>query len=234
MKIYPSNLLKKFTNKKDGNLAFHVGDNEKDVYQNHLALANKLRYELHSLVHMKQIHSNKLVLVNNEHNFNNPPTCDALITNKKNIPLMVMVADCTPVLFYAASTHTIAVAHAGRSGAFSNIMQNVIYSFLNDFHTNASDIVVSIGPSISQESYEVGEEIYEEAKLLGLEYAIKKKEEKYYLDICTILTTQLLSLGIKKEHIEYENICNASNTQEYFSYRKEGQTGRFAGLMMLR
>ncbi|MEA2090905.1 MAG: laccase domain-containing protein, partial [Campylobacterota bacterium] len=123
MKIYQSKLLNNFSNlthafttRESGNLAFHVDDNPKNVQRNHELLASKLNYEKRRLVHMKQIHSDIVHLVDANDNFGNPPTCDALITDKKNIPIMVMVADCSPILFYNDKQKVIAVAHAGRQG----------------------------------------------------------------------------------------------------------------------
>jgi len=241
MKFYQSSLLNKFTNiitsfttKEDANLAFHVNDNKIKVIHNHKNLSQKHHYDLQSLIHMKQIHSNKVLEVQTEHNFDNPPTCDALITNKPNTPLMVMVADCSPIIFYDDKTKTIAVAHAGRAGAFHNIVKNVIDAFKNDFGANISEIVVSIGPAICQSCYEVGSEIFEEAQQLNLEYALLNDNGKYYLDIRKILITQLLKLGVQKENLEVSAECSSCNTKDYYSYRKEGSTGRFCGLIVLK
>lgn len=134
MKIYQSKILNNFSNlthtftTKDGgvskkpysslNLAFHVQDNSANVITNHEKLASNLNYNKRTLVHMKQIHSDIVHIVSDDNNFDNPPTCDALITDKKNIPLMVMVADCSPILFYDKTKEVIAVAHAGRQGTF--------------------------------------------------------------------------------------------------------------------
>jgi len=249
MKIYQTDLLNKFTNlthaftTKDGgvslkpysslNLAFHVNDNPLDVVKNHKILASQLNYNQKTLVHMKQIHSNKVHIVNNKDNFDNPPTCDALITNKTNIALMVMVADCSPILFYDDTQKVIAVAHAGRQGAFKNILQNLLQSFVQDFKSNIKDINVSLGASIRECCYEVGEEIYKEAKELALEYAIQKKENRYYLNINKILLTQLYEAGIQKENIEISNECTCCKNNKYFSYRADGISGRFCGLLVL-
>ena len=226
-----SNLTHGFTTKKNGNLAFHVGDNIKNVINNHVGLSCNLNYDKSSLIYMKQIHSNIVHIINNDDDFEHSPTCDALITNKINTPLMVMVADCTPILFYDNVQRVIAVAHSGRAGTFGNIIKNVLESFVNNFHSNIADIYVSVGPSICQDCYEVGEEIYQEAKELRLDYAIKKREKKYFLDIKKILKTQLKE--VKVEHFEISDECNACLHDKYFSYRKEGVTGRFAGVIEL-
>ena len=240
MKFYQSKLLNKFSNlthifttKDSGNLAFHVNDNIIHVQNNHNILAEELKYKKDFLIHMKQIHSNIVHIVNENDNFNNPPECDALITNKKNIPLMVMVADCLPILFYDEKQKVIAVAHAGRQGAFKNIVQNVIDAFVTEFKSDAGDIHVSVGASIGVCCYEVGSDIYKEAKVLGLEYAFEIKNKSYFLDVSKIIKNQLLASGIKKENIEISGECTKCKSDKYFSYRANPQTGRFAGVLVL-
>lgn len=227
-----SNLTHAFTTIQSGNLAFHVGDNELHVIKNHALLALELEYDKNSLIHMKQIHSDIVHVVTDE-DFSTPPICDALITNKKKTPLMVMVADCSPVLFYDNEKKVIAAVHAGRQGAFKNIVKNVIESFVNDFGSNTKNIHVSVGASIGVCCYDVGSEIYYEAKKLGLEYAIEQKDGSFYLDVNKIVKTQLLTCKVKEENIEFLDECTCCNTDKYFSYRAKKETGRFAGVIFL-
>lgn len=241
MKFSYSNLLNSFsdithiyTTKEYSNLAFHVNDDKNQVNLNHKTLANELNYDLKTLVHMKQIHSCLVHVVDKNDNFDNPPICDALITDKKNIPLMVMVADCSPILFYDKKKNIIAVAHAGRAGAFKNIVKNVIDSFINNYNSDIKDIVVSIGPSIGQCCYEVGNEIYDKAKKLNMSYSIQKQDKSYYLNIGKILYSQLIGCAIDENNIEIFSECTCCNSDRYFSYRKNSITGRFAGLIMLK
>lgn len=229
-----SNLTHAFTTRESGNLAFHVGDNPLVVEENHLLLSSELLYDRSSLVHMKQIHSDLVHIVKSDDDFKNPLTCDALITNKTDIPLMVMVADCAPVLFYDDKQKVIAAAHAGRAGAFKNIVKNVIECFRDEFKSDPKDIRISIGASIGVCCYEVGSDIFEEASKIGLSYAFVKRNNSYYLDINKILLKQILECEIKEENIEIINECSCCNTHKYFSYRAEKNTGRFAGVLMMK
>lgn len=249
MKIVQSKILKNFSNLMNGfttrdagvsqkpydslNLALHVGDSIDDVLQNHQLLADSLAYDKKTVVHMRQIHSNTIHIVDDNDNFNNPPLCDALITDRTNTPLMVMVADCSPILFYDNEKKVIAVAHAGRAGAFNNIVKNTVDSFSDDFNSKTQNILVSIGSSIGVCCYEVGVEIYEEVKKLNLEYAIEKKSDAYYLDIKKILKRQLLESGVCEENIEISDECSCCENKKYFSYRADGVTGRFCGIIGL-
>ncbi len=228
------NLTQGFTTKQNGNLGFHVGDDRESVIQNHKALGKELSYNYETLVHMQQIHSNECRVVETYDDFFHPPCCDALITNKKNIPLMVMVADCSPLLFYDAKQEVIALAHAGRAGTFSNIVQSVLTSFKENYNSSVENIFVSVGASIKECCYEVGEEIVQEAEELSLSYSISKRENSYYLNISKILSRQLLNAGILEQNIEFIDECSCCNQKSYYSYRGEGKTGRFTGIVMLK
>jgi len=215
------------------NLAFHVGDDKESVLKNHALLSTHLSYNIETLVHMKQIHSNLVHIVDAKDTFSNPPTCDALITNKTDTPLMVMVADCSPLLFYDEKKRVIAVAHAGREGAFKNIIKNVVESFVHDFGSDAKDIFVTIGASIGVCCYEVGVEIKTKAKELELGFAIEKRGDSIFLDVSKILKSQLLASGIKEENIELNDECSCCQNTKYFSYRALKNTGRSAGVLMM-
>ena len=252
MKTVNSDLLAKFTQithiftTRDGgvskhpylsnNLAFHVEDRKDDVLVNHQNMAKHLGYNYQKLVHMRQIHSDKIVIVDpTTHNFENPPECDALITNQPEIPLMVMTADCTPVLFYDPKQKVIAVAHAGREGALKGIVPKTIQKMQSNFGSKLSDIIVVLGPSIGACCYEVGEKIAQEVTQNGYGLAVVYENEKYSLDVNAIIHHQLRLLGIGTENIEDLSICNACQNETFFSYRADKQkTGRFAGVLMLK
>jgi YfiH family protein len=239
MKIIQSKLLKRykklthgFTNKQNGNLAFHVNDNKSSVIVNHQKLSNLLEYSMKDLVYMQQIHSSDVLKVTALHNFNNPPVCDALITDKKGIPLMVMGADCAPLLFYDTRCEVIAVAHVGRAGAFQNIIKSLIETFVAEYGSSVQDIVCAVGASIRVCCYEVGEEIVQEAHSLHMQESLQRREGKLFLNILTIIEDQLLSLGIQSNNIDIRECCTCCSEEE-FSYRREKQTGREAGIIML-
>ncbi len=241
MKINQISILKQFANitycftsKHDGNLAYHVKDDIDLVDRNHQDLAQRLNYDKNKLVHMKQVHSNTIHILTERENYFNPPTCDALITNKIHTPLMVMVADCAPVIFYDDVKKVIAVAHAGRAGAFKNIIQNTLDSFTNNFGSSIDNVYVEIGANIHICCYEVGSEVYDEAKSLQLDYAVKCKDGQYFLDINSILMKQLLQAGIDEKKVEVSKECTLCNKNKYFSYRDKQDTGRFCGVIYLK
>jgi len=217
------------------NLAFHVNDNPSDVHQNHFLLAKKLSYEATTLIYMRQIHSDGVVIVTEEMDFNSPPECDALITNRPNTPLMVMSADCTPILVYDSTHNAIAAIHAGRAGALNENLPKTLHAMKIEYGTTVEDVMVFLGPSIHGCCYEVNETIARETVEKGYAKALRRDETKVFLDVNTILLSQLNSLGVQKECIEVITHCTSCQCDTYFSYRADAHhTGRIAGVIMLR
>ncbi|MDH5464246.1 MAG: peptidoglycan editing factor PgeF [Thiovulaceae bacterium] len=212
------------------NLAFHVDDEEADVLANRELLKKAFSEDV-TLHAMQQVHGKEVCHVDSEVL---KPTCDALITDKPNQLLMVMVADCIPILFFDPVHKAIAAIHAGRAGAFGNIVKQTALKMADAFGTESKDLLVALGPSIHNCCYEVGLEVVDEAKGLGYEYALTKRDNSQFLNIQTIVERQLKSLGITDENLEISQICTACESQDYFSYRKEGKTGRFCGGIMLK
>ena len=202
LKKYEDILFHEITDKKDLNIAFHVEDDKKNVIENRIKLSQKHNYIAQNLIFMDQIHSNNIQIIEDT-SINKIPNCDGIITKIKNIPLMVMVADCIPVLIFDKRELKIAVIHAGREGTYKKIVQKAI----KKLNSNPQNLIVCLGPSIHKCCYEV------DLQALNLE--------------------QLFQMGIKKENIEISNICTCCH-KDYFSYRRDKQTGRFAGLMMLK
>ena len=211
------------------NLALHVGDNPINVLENRELISQKHDFILENLIYMDQTHSSNIVTITDSLQ-NKIPNCDGIITNVKNIPLMVMVADCIPLLFFDSVKNVIAVSHAGRNGTFKHIAKKTVLKMKNDFSSNPSDILVGIGPSIHSCCYEVGSDI---AKITTENFGDKYIEKNNFLDLQALNLDQLMEAGIKKENIETSSICTSCNN-DYFSYRRDGTTGRFAGFMMIR
>ncbi len=233
-----------FTTRKGGvsqppyesaNLAFHVGDDPSDVVRNHDLLAQSLGYNRTKLVHMRQIHSDKIIIVDPSHHFDAPPECDALITDKRNVPLMVMSADCTGILIYDPKRHVIGAVHAGRQGALGAILPKTIQKMGNAFGSRCTDLQIVLGPSIHGCCYEINESIAHETEAKGYPKALRKEGGKVFLDVNAILLQQLHEIGIGSDQIEVIDHCTSCRCDEYFSYRADAQhTGRIAGVILLQ
>ena len=216
-----------FTNITDKNLAFHVPSLKNDVFKNRIDMCKKYNFNYENLKSMNQVHGNVVKITTNNTNIYD---CDALITNQKNTPLMVMVADCIPILFYDKTNNVIAVAHAGRNGTYLNIVSSVINKMINDFSCNPSNIQVELGASIQSCCYEVSTDLVNIAiKNFGNDIAKNKN-----IDLQKINKNQLLDLNILNKNIKISKICTKCNGNDYFSYRNDKSCGRFAGLISLQ
>jgi len=214
------------------NLALHVGDNVKDVLENRIWTSQKYNFSIKNLIYMEQVHGNHVAIIESTIN-NKIENCDALITNERNTPLMVMVADCIPILFYDPIKKVIGIAHAGRNGTFLSIAQKTVLKMQDVYDCQMQDIIVGLGASIQSCCYEVGIDLADIAIKNFGEGFIMIEDEKYFLDLQALNHSQLLKLGIHENNIEVSSTCTACN-ENYFSYRREGETGRFAGFIMLR
>ena len=211
------------------NVGFHVDDDEKNVIKNHELIKEYISKRA-DIIYMNQIHSNNVCITGNVQNI---PTCDSLLTHEKEKILMVMVADCIPILFFDKGKKVIAAIHAGRKGTFLNIVEETLDLMSDTYGSKNEDIYVSIGPHIHDCCYQVGDEIIDEAKEIGLDDAIKIEEDGNYLNMQKIVVQQLQQYGVIKQNIEIVDLCTSCNIDQFFSYRKEGQTGRFCGVIML-
>ncbi len=214
------------------NLALHVGDDVKNVLENRISVSERYGFSIKNLIFMDQVHGDNVVVI--EHAMDNRiADCDALITNERKITLMVIVADCSPILFFDPVKRVIGVAHAVINGTLLRIAQKTVLKMQEAFCCEMSDIMIGLGASIQSCCYEVGKDLADIASKNFGEGFIMIEDEKYYLDLQALNRAQLLELGIKEENIETSSTCTACD-ENYFSYRREGETGRFAGFIMMR
>jgi len=231
------NVLAFFTDRNGGvsggvyeslNVSSNVGDDIRNIVQNRQKIADDNGFLLENLVYMKQIHSNCVKKINNSF-INEIKDCDGLITSKRKIPLMTMAADCAPILIYDREKKVVSAIHSGREGTKKEIVKTTLELFVNEYGSKAKNIQVSVGPSIGKCCYEVGDEI---AWDMDKRYIYQKKQG-FYLDIKQMLNDQLLNFGIKQENIQISPVCTCCD-KNYFSYRRDGQCGRFCGIIMLK
>ncbi|WP_263833642.1 peptidoglycan editing factor PgeF [Sulfurospirillum oryzae] len=204
------------------NLGLHVNDTALHVKENRERL--KAQLGVSKLVFMDQIHSDKIVLIETGYE---TPECDAMISNVPDVALAVMVADCIPILFYDGVHQAIGVAHAGRVGTRLHVGQKTAQAMCETFGSSLDEMKIWMGPSIHSCCYEVGVEA-----TLGFEKFLHVKEGKYFLDLQNYNREAFLALGIKPENLTISDVCTCCDA-DYFSYRREKQTGRFTGVIVL-
>ena len=210
------------------NLGDHGGDAPEDVASNRQRLADVLGLAPEQFVWMEQLHTNTVTVVDGPQSEPVEAT-DAVVTTQPGLALCVLVADCVPVLLSDHNAGVIAAAHAGRLGARNGIVKKTVEKMV-ELGANPANIQVLLGPAAAGASYEVPLEMARdvESRLPGS--MTKTSKGTTGLDIRAGLVRQLLSLGVT--HVDADPRDTVTDT-DFFSYRREGTTGRQAGVIWL-
>lgn len=160
---------------------------------------------------------------------------DALVTQLPGYCLCISTADCVPVLLYDKRTRSIAAIHAGWRGTVSRIVEKTISTMAENYGTEGKDLIACIGPSISLEAFEVGDEVYDTFAKAGFPMSIiARKETKWHIDLWEANRQQLLARGVKPENIEISGICTYADNDDFFSARRQGiNSGRILSGIMI-
>jgi len=218
-------------------LALHTGEEPQKIIENRTTIAKNFP-NMHFIV-ANQTHSDNINVIkeNNktwlsdreEHAIEN---CDALITNRTDIMLTILTADCVPILLFDLKQNVVAAIHAGWKGTEQQIVLKTVEKMQEEFNSNPKDIIAGVAPSIGRCCYEVDWNVAQHFETI--ENAYDKKGDKYMLDLPYVNKLQLLNAGLLEENIEMSNICTACEVEDYFSYRKEGGcSGRFMSMIGL-
>ena len=160
---------------------------------------------------------------------------DAVVTHLRDFCLCVSTADCVPLLIYDTKRQVIAAAHAGWRGTVGRIAEKTLEVMKSQYGTDGKDVVACIGPSISLESFEVGDEVYAAFAEAGFDMdCIARRYEKWHLDLWEANRMQLLAHGVLPETIEVAGICTYQHHEDFFSARRLGiRSGRvLSGIMI--
>ena len=221
------NIFYTFTTMDDGNLAYHVLDRKENVDNNRKKLASKYDFDNNHLFYMNQVHGNNVEVITKD-SPNLIDNCDGIITNEKNLTLMVMVADCIPIIFFDKIKGVIAAVHAGRNSTFQGIVEVTAKKMINEFECEAKDIEIIFGPSIQKCCYEVNEELVQIVKKSFGEEFVNNR----LIDLQCINKMLLNKLGIF--NITISNTCTKCSNEAYYSYRLNKKCGRFSGIVTIK
>ena len=226
------------------NVNRYCGDRMEDVEANKVLLCNHLRIDDKHLVMPHQIHHTQVRVVTPEMlNLDARVRktllngVDALVTGEAGICIGVSTADCIPVLLHDDVNHVVAAIHAGWRGTLANIVNRTVDTMILNFGTNPQQMEAFIGPGISVEKFEVGDEVYEQFSLAGFDMErIARRYDKWHIDLKRCNQLQLEQLGVDRQRIKVSPICTYSQNEDFFSARRQGTLcGRiFSGIMMKR
>jgi len=215
------------------NMATSVGDSKESVIENRRRITNCLSLKEDSIYDVWQVHSNRVVFAESPRKPNQPhEKADAIITNDPSVTIMMLFADCVPIMMYDPKNNVAAITHAGWQGTVNQIVSETVVSMRENYACKPEDIIACIGPSICADHYEIGEEVSEEVErsFEKTQQILIRKNGKIHMDLQYANRVILENNGIKK--IQKSNICTACNISDWYSHRAEnGQTGRFAAII---
>lgn len=210
------------------NLGDHVGDEEGNVFANRERLASELGLAPERLAWMEQVHGRTATVVDGTEARAAEAT-DALVTDKPGVALVVLVADCVPLLLADPEAGVVAAVHAGRVGARIGVVPAAVAA-MRGLGAEPSRIEALLGPAICGACYEVPADMAADVEKHVPGSACKTRQGTPGLDLRAGLWRQLAGLGVGR--IGVDPRCTAED-KTLFSYRRDGTTGRIAGITWL-
>lgn len=212
------------------NLGAHVGDD--------VALVGKNRAQLRQFLPadpqwLTQVHGNRVVDLDQ---FASDFKADACLSAQAGVVCAVQTADCLPVLFCDPKSNVVAAAHAGWRGLLDGVLDNTVAQMMSA-GAAAENIMAWLGPAIGPFKFEVGAEVRE--KFVHADpcasaafKASPQQAGKFYADIYQLARLRLHSAGVRD--ICGADFCTVTQSEKFYSYRRDGVTGRMASLIWIK
>lgn len=213
---------------KSFNLALHVDDDPKKVLLNRAKLVQDLNL-LHQPMWLNQVHGNLCVRAGTNTGGTSLVEADASYSTQANIACVVMTADCLPILFTDKKGLWVAACHAGWRGLAQGVIQNTI----DQFPGKASELLAWIGPAIGEKYFEVGNEVKQQ--FIQIEpiyeaYFKPNQNQRFQFDFAGLAKDMLSRLEIETFGGDW---CTYQQSERFYSYRRDVQTGRMASLIWI-
>ena len=222
------------------NLGFTSGDDAEKVSENYRILAKTLEIEPVEFAFSKQVHRDDIRVCTMEDRqgvpFTVPYEADGLITNEKDVPLVIFTADCTPILLHDPVCGVIGAVHAGWRGSVMDIAGKAVRKMCETYGCDPKNIEAAIGPCISKCCFETGEEVFEAVKMLlgddAENFADRKENGKYMIDLKGVNAYLLKKAGVLS--VEISDECTKCLCDKYWSHRATlGKRGTQCSCIML-
>ena len=220
-------------NYADFNINNYCGDAPEHIARNRQALAALIGVSEQHIVMPHQTHGTVVCRVDA------PPAevlegVDAVMTDVKGLCIGVSTADCIPILLYDAEHHAACAVHAGWRGTVQRIVQEAVKQMQTAYCSQPCQLKAVIGPGISLESFEVGDEVYQQFADAGFDMdPIARRYAKWHLDLPQCNRIQLEAVGVRD--VWMSDICTYQQYEQYFSARRLGiNSGRIYTAIVLK
>ena len=216
----------------------YCGDDNEDVLINRFLLSEAIGIPQEKIIAPYQIHKDEVRVIDSSfYSFSIKERqdylygVDALVSFLPNVCVAISTADCVPILLYAPDIHAVAAIHAGWRGSVLQIAKKVVRLLIDDYAADPSLMRVGIGPSISLEAFEVGEEVVDAFCKNGFDMdRIMRRDsisKKAHIDLWEANRMQLMDCGLLSKNIEVAGICTYTDYTNFFSARRLGiKSGR--------
>ena len=209
------------------NLGVHVSDVIEHVQQNRAQVG---KYFPTEPTWLTQVHGTTVLDAAQVHD---APQADASFTTQPGVVCAIMTADCLPVLFADTEGRAVGAAHAGWRGLVGGILENTVVAM---HEAGAVNLHAWLGPAIGPHQFEVGEDVVQAfvAKDAAMQTAFKAiagRPGKYLADIYQLARQTLTNVGVTQ--VSGGKYCTVSEPERFYSYRRDGVTGRMASLIWL-
>jgi YfiH family protein len=201
------------------NLGSHCGDEPENVSHNRRLLEAALPSRP---VWLRQVHGDRVL--RHEDAAERVVGCDALVSFRPGRACVVLTADCLPVLFCNRAGNRVAAAHAGWRGLAAGILQNTVAAL----DESPGELMAWLGPAIGPQAYEVGNDVVE-AFGDGPAAGFKPRGGRWLMDLYRVARTLLERQGV--HDVFGGGFCTYSEPQRFYSYRRDGVTGRMASVI---
>lgn len=219
------------------------GDNPEAVASNRAALCQQLGISESRLVIPHQVHGTVTRIIADDFfplSANSKDTllegADAVMTNIPGVCVGVSTADCIPILLYDGEHRACCAVHAGWRGTVARIAEKAIREMAAAFGTRPQALKAVIGPGISLENFEVGDEVYSEFERAGFDMEpISRRYDKWHIDLWACNQRQLERTGVAHGNIRIAGVCTFAHADKYFSARRLGtESGRILSGIMIK
>jgi YfiH family protein len=209
------------------NLGERCGDDPARVAENRLQLSSCLP---HAPVWLQQVHGTDVTELISGQTYHASPQADAVWTASPQQVCAVLTADCLPVLFCDAAGTRVAAAHAGWKGLLHGVLEQTVQSL----GCSPENILAWMGPAIAQPAFEVGPEVraaFIAEQTQAKQAFIPGREDRWHADLYALARMRLSALGVHQ--VFGKPNCTYSDPYRFYSFRRDGTTGRMASLIWL-
>ena len=214
------------------NLGMHVHDDSENVIRNRTLLRKHLPGDPHWL---RQVHGTRHVWIKQDSTQRQEQSGDAALSRQHNTVCAIMVADCLPVLLCDTTGTVVGVVHAGWRGLAAGIIEQTVAAM----QTGCESLMAWLGPAIGPEHFEVGEDVRtafvegdrQTTKAFKPISSSTQSEPKWLADIFQLAQHRLAHAGVTR--IYGGGVCTYSDPARFFSYRRDGETGRMVALIWM-